>query len=380
MSILPKSQRAAAAGKKVVLLPDQAFFVRVVPLASGTPPENVPAQAELALEGLSPFPAAQLCYGYFHPPGADRLLVCAAYRRRFTVADAAAWAEAEAVLPAFAVWLGLAPTQPLALLVTGAEGVTALGWNGRDPVPAVVATKALAPDATPEEREAVRAQLGAQLAGLPAPAEIAAPEGSDSRPGDDGAVFHSGDFTARLTTEQLDALDVRDKGELAGRRRDRQRDLRLWRIFAGCVAALGLAAGLELALMGGRLWQAARTTLAAAQAPAVQVIETRRSLATRIEELSTRRLLPIRMLEIVNEKRPRTIQFLRAATKGLYVLEIEGQTTATPDVFNYEAALKELPACDHTELGQTTDRGGVTRFTLTVTFKAAALRPAGPSS
>ena len=30
-------------GKKIVLLPDQAFFVRVVPLASGTPPEEVPA-------------------------------------------------------------------------------------------------------------------------------------------------------------------------------------------------------------------------------------------------------------------------------------------------------------------------------------------------
>jgi hypothetical protein len=67
-------------------------------------------------------------------------------------------------------------------------------------------------------------------------------------------------------------------------------------------------------------------------------------------------------------------------TKGLYVLEIEGQTTATPDVFNYEAALKELPACDHTELGQTTDRGGITRFTLTITFKPAALRPPGPPS
>jgi len=380
MSILRRSQRAAASGKKIVLLPDHAFFVRVVPLAPGTPPDGVAAQAELALEGLSPFPAAQLCYGYFHPPGADHLLVHAAYRRRFTTADAAAWADAEAVLPAFAVWLGLAPAQPLALRVTGPEGVTALGWNGRDAVPAVVATKALAADATTEEREAVRTQLAAQLAGLPPPVDLAEPAGTESRPGDDGAVFRSGAFTARLTTDQLDSLDVREKAELAAHRTDRQRNLRLWRIFAGCVAAVGLAAVLELALVGGRLWLGARKALAAAQAPAAQAIETRRSLATRIDELSTRRLLPIRMLEIVNEKRPPTIQFLRAATKGLYVLEIEGQTTATPDVFNYEAALKALPACDHTDLGQTTDRGGITRFTLTVTFKPAALLPAAPSS
>ena len=375
---MPRFKRSAAAGKKVVLLPDHAFFVRVVSLAGGMPPEGIAGQAELALEGLSPFPAAQLCYGYFHPPGADHLLVYAAYRRRFTTADAALWAEAEAVLPAFAVWLGLAPTRPLALLVSGGDSMAALGWNGRDPVPVVVAVKALASDATAEEREAARAQLESQLTGLPPPVEIAAPAGSDSRAGDDGVVFHSGAVTARLTTEQLDALDVRDKTELAGLRRARERNLHIWRVFAGCTAAIGLAAVLELALLGGRLWLGARKTLATAQAPAVQVIETRRSLATRIDELSTRRLMPIRMLEIANEKRPQTIQFLRAATKGLFALEIEGQTTATPDVFNYEAALRQLPACDHTELGQTTDRGGITRFTLTVTLKPDALRPAAP--
>ena len=137
---------------------------------------------------------------------------------------------------------------------------------------------------------------------------------------------------------------------------------------------------LELGLSGAGLWLKARAARATAQAPAVQEIETKQSLANRIEELSTRRLMPIRMLEIVNEKRPPTIQFLRSATKGLYVLEIEGQTNATPDVFNYQAALKDLPACDHVELGQTTDRGGTTRFILTVTFKPEALRPAAPSS
>ena len=378
MTTPPTSPRAAAAGKKIVLLPDHAFFVRAVPVAAGTPPEAIAGQAELALEGLSPFPAAQLCYGYFHPAGAERLLVHAAYRRRFTTADAAAWADAEAVLPAFAAWLGLAPARPLALLVSGADGLTALGWNGRDPVPVVVAAKALAADATPAEREAVRAELEAHLAGLPPAVELAAPAGTDSRPGDDGAVFHAGDLASRLTTEQLDALDVRDKAELAGLRRERQRSLGLWRGFAACAAAIGLAAVLELALVGGRVWLGARKAMTAAQAPAVQVIETRRSLADRINELSTRRLMPIRMLEIVNEKRPQTIQFLRAATKGLYALEIEGQTTATPDVFNYQAALKQLPACDGIELGQTTDRGGITRFTLTVTFKPDALRPATP--
>jgi hypothetical protein len=137
-----------------------------------------------------------------------------------------------------------------------------------------------------------------------------------------------------------------------------------------------------LSLQGGRIWLKSQALRAAAQAPAVQKIETGQNLANRIEELSTRRLMPIRMIEIVNEKRlqvAKSIQFLRVATKGLYVLEIEGQTATTPDVFNYQAALKDLPACERVDLGQTTDRGGVTRFTLTITFKPEALRPASSS-
>jgi len=376
MNLLQKLRLSAPAARKVVLLPDHAFFVRVVPLAPGLPAAEVPAQVELALEGLSPFPVAHLCYGYFYQPGSSRVLVYAAYRRRFTVDDAAEWTDADAVLPAFAVWLGLPRTGPLALLVTGPDFVTALGWDGSEPVPAVVLTRQVAPDAPPEARAAAAAELTAQLRGLPAPVNMTVPEGTASRIGTEGLQFAVGGRVSHLADAQLDALDVRDKAELARRRRDRTRDLYLWRAFQGCLAALVLAGVLELGLRGGGLWLKTRAVLVDAQAPAVQDIETKNSLASRIEELSTSRLMPIRMLEIVNEKRPRTVQFLRAATKGLYVLEIEGQTNATPDVFNYQAALKELPACDHVELGQTTDRGGTTRFILTVTFKPEALRPA----
>ncbi len=380
MSLRSKARWSAPATKKVVLLPDHAFFVRVVPLPPGTAAAAVPAQVELALEGLSPFPVAHLCYGYFHRPGSSRILTYAAYRRRFTVEDASQWAEADAVLPAFAAWLGASTGGPLALVVKGPDYVTALGWDGADPVPGVVATRQIAADAPDADRAAAQAAVTASLRGLPAPVELTAPEGLRSRVGDDGLEYAAGRLTSRFGAEELDSLDVRDKAELAQRRGERRRDLFLWRAFQGCAAGLLLAAVLELGLKGGHVWLQTRGAIAAAQAPAVQNIETKNSLANRIEELSTHRLMPVRMLEIVNEKRPRTIQFLRTATKGLNVLEIEGQTNATPDVFNYQAALKGLPTCDNVELGQTTDRGGTTRFILTVTFKPDALRPAGGPS
>jgi hypothetical protein len=376
MSSLP-SFRLVAAAKKVVLLPDHAFFVRVVPLAPSTLEAEVPAQVELALEGLSPFPVAHLCYGYFHRPGSARVLIYAAYRRRFTVEDAAEWADAEAVLPAFVAWLGLPAAGPRSLLVRGADFVTALGWDGPDPVPVVVATRQLPPDAPEAERAAAEAALTAQLAGLPAPTPVPAPTGTVSRVGDDGLVFAADGHAARFAGAELDALDVRDKAALTARRRERTRSGYLWRTFQVCLAGVGLAAVLELGFAAGGLWLKARAAQAAAQAPAVQAIETKQSLANRIEELSTHRLLPLEMISLVGTKlKGSNIQFLRTSTQGLNTLEIEGQTNSAPDVYNYQAALKELPACDHVELGQTTDRGGITRFILTITFKPGAVQPA----
>jgi hypothetical protein len=231
MSILQYPKPSASARKRAVLLPDHAFFVRVVPLAAGTAPAEVPAQVELALEGLTPFSVAQLCYGYFAAPGADRVLVYAAYRRRFTVEDAEAWTEADVVLPAFAACLGLAPARSQALLVTGPDFITSIAWDGRDAVPAAVRTRTFGADAPAGERAAAEAELVAQLKDFPAPATVAAPTETVSRIGDSGLEFSVGGLASRFDSAQLDAIDVRDKAELAARRRDRARDLLLWRAF-----------------------------------------------------------------------------------------------------------------------------------------------------
>src|SRR6188474_3363744 len=91
---------------KVALLPDALFFTRSIPIAAGVTPAAAAAQIELTLEAISPFPIAQLYYGWFWTEGAEDALVFAAYRRRFTSEQTAAWAGAELVLPTFAAVLG----------------------------------------------------------------------------------------------------------------------------------------------------------------------------------------------------------------------------------------------------------------------------------
>ena len=76
--------RAAPPPPNVVLLPDALFFTRVVAVSEGAAATAAAAEIELALEGVSPFPLAQLYYGWFWKPGSRHALVFAAYRRRFT--------------------------------------------------------------------------------------------------------------------------------------------------------------------------------------------------------------------------------------------------------------------------------------------------------
>src|SRR5882762_7956229 len=113
----------------IVLAPGEKFFVRRVPLA---PEGDAGMQVGLALEGLSPFPAGQLYYGFRTDAARTQALVFAAYRRGFSVEEAAGWADATAVLPDFSVWLAGATT-PAASVCLHEQGgrLTAIAWDGR---------------------------------------------------------------------------------------------------------------------------------------------------------------------------------------------------------------------------------------------------------
>ena len=63
---------------------------------------------------------------------------------------------------------------------------------------------------------------------------------------------------------------------------------------------------------------------------------TKQSLATRIEELASRRLLPLVMISLVSASRPPSIQFTSTTTSGLYTMEIQAQTAAQGDIDVFE--------------------------------------------
>jgi hypothetical protein len=379
-----KFLRAGPPPPKVSLLPDALFFTRAIPIAADTPAVDVAAQVELALESLAPFPVAQLYHGYYYPPGAAAALVFAAYRRRFTSEQTELWTDADLVLPTFAALLG-APLAPgTTLLITHAESLTAI--HATSGGPAQIFTAPLAPateDAPVDEAalaaakaELIRAVGGSttviDLATLP----IAQPVASD---GD--FTFVAGDLVSSLPAATAAAIDVRDKGALIARRRAHTRDLLFWRVAVGCVLALALLAVGEVALGLSRgLWQKSRLAQLNAQKPTVDKIMNAQALTTRIEDLSTKRLLPLEMISLIFTKTPEGTRFSRAVSdnKDLERMLLDAKTNNSGEIALFKSSLESLPEVAGVEInGQRNAPGSpTTTFTLTTHFKPGAVKPA----
>ena len=358
-----------------MVLPDALFFVRAVPIAEAGSPSDAAAQVELALEVIAPFPVAQLYYGHYWKPGADHALVFAAYRKRFTSDDVESWAGAEAIIPAFATLLHEAPAAATTLLISAADSLTAVHYADTSGVPTQVRVESVPADATEAEWATARDNVLRPLGGTINVIDIGPTPQLDPESPQGEFVFRGGAWSSHFSASEIEPLDVRDKTELAARRRAHARDIILWRTFLGCAAAIALALLLEFALIGTAIWQKQRLATIAVQTPVVNAIMTSQSLATRIDELSSKRLMPFEMLALLNSKRPSSIQFMRTVTTGLYKMEVEAQTAASADINVYRAALNDLPECQKAEVVDPRSRDGLSTFRLVVTFKPDAFKP-----
>lgn len=351
------------------------FFLRIVPLA---PDLSALDQAGLALEGLAPFPPAQLYWGCCVAPDRASALVYAAHRRRFTAEETADWERADLAVPDLLPLLGAAPAGPTLIIVTGPTHLTGAAWAaGRNAWPAAVHARACAAAPTEPERRQFAADLAAR-AGL-ADAPVTWLEGRpQARREGEKLIFEQVDpagaiLAATATGQQeQDALDVRDRTFLQRRRAERRRGEFIWKVLRTGAQAAALALVFELGSLTLLLLDRAQQTRLAAQAPVVEKIETAHGLASRIDELTHRRLRFFEMLAAINEPRPASIQFTRTGTSGRNGLEIEAQTGSADDVGAYEAALRNLPALEKVEIRDLRARDGVTTFGLSLAFKPDA--------
>lgn len=380
---LPKlrSTPFATASRRVALLPDERFFVRTVPLSSEEGAGDVRTQVELAMEGVAPFPLGQLYYGYWTRPGVDRALVFAAYRKRFGSEEVEEWEDADLVTPGFVALLAAGPVEPATTWVLAGEGgFTAVHFGDGTGVPTAVRVEPVPTDADDTTREAIRDRVLRALGGSRAVRDLPPVEVEPGEPGDGDYVARSDDIRSQFSVAQAEAIDVRDKAELAVRRRARTRDRWLWRgLLLGLVVIVGCALA-ELGLIGLQAWQSRQLAVIARQTPVVSEIMTAQTLATRIEELSTRRLRPFEMIALADQPRPPSIQFLSTTTSGLRTLNVQAQTASQADIDTYRRALADLADVENVEVEVQGVRNNIATFRMTVVFSVDAFSATGGAS
>lgn len=368
-----------SAPPRTALLPSPYFFVRVLPIEAGATPTSVAEQVELALEAWAPFPLQQVYFGFGWKAGATRAVVYAAYRRRFGSEAQEAWLADEWVAPAFAPWLLREGKAGESWVLHSPEGVCVVSWSETGPVPTDVVCRPLAADASPEARAALTDEILRSLKAFHSPSSrvcevtsTVAIEGDAS--GAEWVFKLDESRMSQASRLELDALDVRDRGDLAARRRSRKRDLLLWRValFSFWTILGGLV--LQGGLWGVTQWEEGREARLSRNAPEIAEINRQNELATRIEELATRRLRPFEMIDVVKERKPSSVVYRSLNTQGLNQLEISGVTSAAADLPAYRSTLSANPLIEHAEFTDQSARDGVTSFRLLVTFKPEAFK------
>ncbi len=366
---LPSAPPAPA----VCLARGDAFFVRRIALVESEPAAG---QVGLAIEGLAPFPPEQLYFGHVVSADGRGALVFAAFRRRFDASETGDWEAAEFVTAEFVPLLAVRPTAGEGVVVhIGDDRLIGLAWRAGDDLPALVLARSGGEGDVAAFAEEVRAR--AELARHVETVRVAG--ALALRPAGEGGheAVLGGEARGVLSAQRLGGADVRDPDFLADRKRARVRDEWLWRGLLGAAALLALAALIDLG-SGAWAWGVGRQEAKAErQTEAVEQTETAQALANRIAELNEKRLMPFEMLTLVNPARPDTVIFQRVVTRGLLGLEVEAQATNAEDVGNYSNALKALPALAEVRTRVDGARDGVTRFVLSLDFKADALRGNG---
>ncbi len=374
----------------VIFVPGHLFFAKTVDLPQGMDRIELASFVEISIEEHAPFPVSQVYYGAYLPEGAERALIYAAYRRRFTAGEKELWEDADLVLPDFASLAGLSPEEASLCVLVQEGSVSGLYFDGKSSAPSEVYSRHLDAEGTVEQRREAVSKFVERFTS----AYGRIPVGYYRRRGEvskhKGRVYFSvvetdetGEATDSGAVKQpsvertvVSAMDVRDKEFLADRNRLAVRNAWLWR------STVSLAVFLGLLLLGEAILYRSQGVLVRMRetlenrADDVAVIQEQLELAQRMEELGRNQLRPFEMLAIVNDLRPSSVTFTVAHTNGSNGLVIDAITGNPDDVNAYVTALRESGAIDRVEVPRNVVSGGESTFRLDLTFNREALQPA----
>ena len=361
--------------QEAAMLPGNRFFVRRLSVEG----DDVPGQVNLALEAISPFPLEQMLVGFVTSADGKQVLGYAAHRRRFTAEESFAWPEDCQVVPEFLALCGHRPAADGIVVHRNDERLTALAWKAGDALPAAIVVAELA-----DTDEAAIAREAATRADLAAETPVENVTGVLAGAIVEGDLILKGEFEGTFTIPQkgLDDSDIRDSDFLAERRKKERLNLILWN--AARLGAAVLVVSLLLDIAGGVVGMR-RTSLEVAneaRRPLVEDIEASQAITLRILELGVKRLLPMEMLALVNEKRPATVEFTniqceikkaKDSTIAKPMMTVDAKTPNAGDISDFLKAVQAMPEVEAATNSEPRVRETSTTFRIEIIFKQAVL-------
>jgi len=361
--------------QEAAMLPGNRFFVRRLTVEG----EDVPGQVNLALEAISPFPLEQMLVGFVTSADGKQALAYAAHRRRFTAEESFAWPEDCQVVPEFLALCGHRPAAGGIVVHRGDERLTALAWKAGEELPAAIVVAELA-----DADEAGIAREAAARADLPADTAVENVTGALAGSLVEGDLVLKGDFEGTYTIPKkgLDDSDIRDSDFLAERRKKERLNLVLWNAARLGAAVLVISLLLDIAGLVVGMRSHSLEVANEARRPLVEDIEASQGITSRILELGVKRLLPMEMLALVNEKRPATVEFTnihceikkaKDSTIAKPMMTVDAKTPNAGDISDFLKAVQAMPEVEAVTNSEPRVRETSTTFRLEITFKQAAL-------
>ena len=364
----PKPQEAA-------MLPGNRFFVRRLSVEG----DDVPGQVNLALEAISPFPLEQMLVGFVTSADGKQVLAYAAHRRRFTAEESFAWPEDCQVVPEFLALCGHRPAADGIVVHRGNERLTALAWKAGVELPAAIVVAELA-----DTEEAGIAREAAARADLATDTPVENLAGALIGAIVEGDLILKGEFEGSFTIPKkgLDDSDIRDSDFLAERRKKERLNLILWNAARVGAAVLVLSLLFDIAGFVVGLRKDSLEVANEARRPLVEDIEASQGITARILELGVKRLLPMEMLALVNEKRPATVEFThihceikkaKDSTIAKPMMTVDAKTPNAGDISDFLKAVQAMPEVEAATNSEPRVRETSTTFRIEITFRQAAL-------
>ncbi len=261
----------------------------------------------------------------------------------------------------------------------GEERLTALAWRAGETLPTAVVVTDLA-----DHDEAGIAHEAASQAELAADCPVEIITGQLTGKIIDGVLTLTaqGQELFTIPKAQLDDADIRDSDFLAERRKKERTNLIVWSVAQACAAVLALSLiGEGVSLFIRNRSGALMAQIEKAQ-PGVDELKDLDGISTRLADLGVKRLLPLEMLALVNEKRPATVEFMnisceikkqKASVLTKPTLTIDARTPNAGDISDLIKAVKTIPEVESVTNSEPRFRDTATTFRLEIVFKQADL-------